>query len=382
MSTDARGAAGVPGRSWVEVRPGALRRNFRRINASVGASSVILPMVKADAYGLGMESVVRALEPENPWGFGVASLEEGERLRAAGVQRPILVASPLPPGAYDRAVAASLTPSLSEIEAIDRLVAAADRVGLPVDFHVEIDTGMGRSGFDWRRVEEWAPALKDRSTDGVVWAGVYTHFHSADVDGDDLTLEQWTRLNRALEGLGDGAVGLLHGCNGAAALRYPSLAVDAVRPGIFLYGGGVGEGVETPEAVATLHSQVTLIREVPVGTTLGYGATYRARGEEQWAALGIGYGDGFPRILGNRGRVLLRGQSAPIIGRISMDVTVVDISDVDGVRVGDTATLIGTDGQAGITLDEVAAQAGTISYEILTGLTGRLPRVWVEDDVV
>jgi alanine racemase len=364
------------------VRPGALRRNFRRINASVGASSVILPMVKADAYGLGMESVVRALEPENPWGFGVASLEEGERLRAAGVQRPILVASPLPPGAYDRAVAASLTPSLSEIEAIDRLVAAADRVGLPVDFHVEIDTGMGRSGFDWRRVEEWAPALKDLSADGVVWAGVYTHFHSADVDGDDSTLEQWTRLHRALEGLGDGAVGLLHGCNGAAALRYPSLAADAVRPGIFLYGGGVGEGVETPEAVVTLHSQVTLIREVPVGTTLGYGATYRAAGEERWAALGIGYGDGFPRILGNRGRVLLRGQSAPIIGRISMDVTVVDISDVDGVRVGDTATLIGTDGQAGITLDEVAAQAGTISYEILTGLTGRLPRVWMEDDVV
>jgi len=339
-------------------------------------------MVKADAYGLGMESVVRALEPEGPWGFGVASLEEGERLRAAGVQRPILVASPLPPGAYDRAIAASLTLSLSEIDAFDRLAAAAGRVGLPIDFHVEIDTGMGRSGFDWRRVGEWAPALKERSVDGVVWTGIYTHFHSADVDGDDSTLEQWTRFHRALEGLGDGAVEFLHGCNGAAALRYPAMAADAVRPGIFLYGGAVGEGVEAPEPVATLHSRVTLIREVPVGTTLGYGTTYRATGTELWATLGIGYGDGLPRILGNRGRVLLREQSAPIIGRISMDVTVVDISAIEGVRVGDIATLIGTDGQACINLDEVAERAGTISYEILTGLTDRLPRVWVEDDVV
>lgn len=340
-------------------------------------------MVKADAYGLGMERVVRALEREGPWGFGVATVEEGERLRSAGVVGPIIVASPLPAAAYDRAVAASLTPSLSDMAAMDRLAGAAQRVGRPARFHVEIDTGMGRSGFDWRLVAEWGQALKERLTDQVIWDGTYTHFHSADVDGDEAsTLEQWKRFRQAIDGLAGGGVGLLHACNGAAALRYPSLAAEAVRPGIFLYGGQVGEGVDAPEEVVAVRSQVTLIRDVPVGTTLGYRATYRAGRDERWGTLGIGYGDGLPRILGNRGSVLLAGRRVPVIGRISMDVTVVDITDIDGVGVGDTATLIGSDGEAWISIDELAGLAGTISYEILTGLTDRLPRVWAEDDVV
>ena len=380
MSTDEQLVEDVPGSSWVEVRRGALRRNFRRIRESVGASSAIIPMVKANAYGLGMEAVVQALEPEGPWGYGVATVEEGTRLRAGGVVKPVVIVSPLPPEAYDLAVAEALTPTLSEVDAVDRLAASAERLGREARFHVEIDTGMGRSGFDWRRIGEWSPALAERLSDLLVWEGCYTHFHSADVEGDDSTSEQWRRFCEALDGLARGEARLIHACNGAAALRYPSLAADAVRPGIFLYGGAVGAGVAPPDEVVRLRTRVTLIREVPEGTTLGYGATYRARGSERWATLGIGYGDGFPRILGNRGSALVRGQRVPIVGRISMDMTVVDISGVDGVVVGDTATLIGTDGEARITVDEVAEQAGTISYEILTGLTSRLPRVWTEAD--
>ena len=386
MSTDEQAAVDAPGRSWVEVRGGALRRNFRRIRESVGPASAIIPMVKADAYGLGMEAVVRALEPEGPWGYGVATVEEGARLRARGVVKPVVIVSPLPPEAYDLAVAEALTPTISEVDALDRLAASAERLGREARFHVEIDTGMGRSGFDWRRIGEWGPALAERLSDPLIWEGCYTHFHSADVAGDDSTSEQWRRFREALDGLArDGpasvrlagrGVGLIHACNGAAALRYPSLAADAVRPGIFLYGGAVGAGVAPPDEVVQLRARVTLIREVPEGTTLGYGATYRARGSERWATLGIGYGDGLPRILGNRGSALLRGRRVPIVGRISMDLTVVDISGIDGVVVGDTATLIGTDGEARITVDEVAVQAGSISYEILTGLTSRLPRIW------
>ncbi len=382
MSTDEQAVEWAPDRSWVEVRAGALRSNFRRIRESVGASTAIMPMVKADAYGLGMESVVQALEPEAPWGYGVATVAEGVRLRAGGVAKPIVIVSPLTPGDYDQAVVSELTPTISELDAIDRLAASVERVGRQARVQVEIDTGMGRSGFDWRRVSEWGPALVERLTDGLVWEGSYTHFHSADVEGDGSTAEQWQRFRAAIEALGDGGGGLVHACNGAAALRYPSLAADAVRPGIFLYGGAVGEGVHPPDEVATLRSRVTLIRDVPVGTTLGYGATYRASRAERWATLGIGYGDGFPRVLGNRGTVLVGGRRVPIIGRISMDMTVVDISGVDGIVVGDTATLIGSDGEAQITVDEVAALAGTISYEILTGLTSRLPRVWQwKDDV-
>ncbi len=380
MSTDVQAVEDAPGRSWVEVRSGALRRNFRRIRESVGASTAIIPMVKADAYGLGMQAVVQALEPEGPWGYGVATVEEGVRLRAGGVAKPVLIISPLSPGDYDQVVANALTPTVSELDAVDRLAASVERIGRPARFHVEIDTGMGRSGFDRFQVGEWGPALAERLSDRLVWEGSYTHFHSANVAGDDSASEQWVRFRQALETLAGGGVGLVHACNGAAALRYPALGAEAVRPGIFLYGGSVGEGVAPPDEVVSLRSRVTLIREVPDGATLGYGATYRASGVERWATLGIGYGDGLPRILGNRANVLLSGRRVPIVGRISMDMTVVDISEVEGIVAGDTATMIGSDGQARITLDEVAELAGTISYEILTGLTSRLPRIWAEAD--
>ena len=154
MSTDQQAVEDAPGRSWVEVRPGALRKNFQSIRESVGSSSAIIPMVKADAYGLGVEAVVQALELEDPWGYGVATVEEGVRLRAAGVTKPVLIASPLPPEAFDRAVADGLTATLSDLDAVARLAAASTRLGRTACFHLEIDTGMGRSGFDWRRVEE------------------------------------------------------------------------------------------------------------------------------------------------------------------------------------------------------------------------------------
>ena len=333
-------------------------------------------MVKADGYGLGMEDVVRALRPENPWGFGVATVEEGARLRRAGVETPVIVFSPVPPASYESAVANDLTLTVSDLDSVERLTNAASRTGHIGRFHLEIDTGMGRSGFDWRRVDEWGADLVDRTSDTSIWEGCFTHFHSADSMDEAATVTQWEKFKAALELLKPSEGNIIHACNAAAAMRYPDYAADAVRPGIFLYGGGVGAGEVVPEEVARVHARVTLIREVPEETTLGYGATYRSSRAERWATLGIGYGDGLPRVLGNRGSVLLAGRRAPIIGRISMDMTVVDITDHDGVEVGDTATLIGRDGESNITLDEVADLAGTISYEILTGLAVRMPRVW------
>ncbi len=360
----------------MEVRPGALRRNLRRIRESIGDAAAVIPMVKADGYGLGMEDVVRALEPEDPWAFGVATVEEGMRLRGAAVTAPVIIFSPVPPGSYDSAVAHDLTLTVSDLESVERVAAAASRTGLAGRFHVEIDTGMGRSGFDWMRVTEWGADLVDRTSDTSIWEGCFTHFHSADLADDATTRAQWERFTEALERLKLPAGVVIHLCNAAAALRYPNFAADAVRPGIFLYGGGIGAGVAAPEEVVRVQARVTLIRDVPAGATLGYGATYCSSGDERWATLGIGYGDGFPRVLGNRGSVLLSGRRVPIIGRISMDMTVVDITGDDGVEVGEIATLIGADGDFAITLEEVADLAGTISYEILTGFTARLPRIW------
>ena len=336
-------------------------------------------MVKADGYGLGMEDVVRTLESEDPWGFGVATVEEGVRLRTAGVTTPVIIFSPVPPGSYESAVAHGLTLTVSDLDSVERVTAAASRTGLIGRFHVEIDTGMGRSGFDWRRVAEWGIPLADLTSPTSIWEGCYTHFHSADLVDDGTTPAQWERFTEALEQLKPDDGSLVHACNAAAAIRYPGFAADAVRPGIFLYGGRIGKGVAVPEEVARVRARVTRIRDVPVGTTLGYGATYRSSGNERWVTLGIGYGDGFPRVLGNRGSALLSGRRVPIIGRISMDMTVVDITGDDGVGVGDTATLIGTDGDVSITLDDVADLAGTISYEILTGFTARMPRIWMTE---
>jgi alanine racemase len=172
---------------------------------------------------------------------------------------------------------------------------------------------------------------------------------------------------------------ILHACNSPGAFRRPDFAADAVRPGIFLYGGAVGDGLPRPVPVAALRARVTLLREAREGDTLGYGATYVARGPERWATVGIGYGDGLPRLLGNRGHALVRGRRVPVIGRISMDATVLDVSGVEGLEVGAVATFFGRDQEVEVSLDEVAGLAQTISYEILTDLTPRLPRIWTAD---
>jgi alanine racemase len=177
---------------------------------------------------------------------------------------------------------------------------------------------------------------------------------------------------------------LVHAQNSAGALREGRLEsggyrIGAVRPGIYLYGGSAGAGLPEPDPVAAVRARVVHVRDASPGTTVGYGATHAARGWERWATLGIGYGDGLPRALGNTGQALVNGRRVPIIGRISMDLTVVNISGLDGVEAGDVATLIGDGGSERITVDEVARQVGTISYEVLTGFTPRLPRIWVDD---
>ncbi len=338
-------------------------------------------MVKADAYGLGAERVTRALEPLSPWGWGVATAEEGVALRRAGVRRPIIVFGPLPPGVEPVAAAAGLTATISDVEALSRWRQAAE--GLSLAFHTEIDTGMGRSGFDWRETGSWAGAVQAAAGPALAWAGVYTHFHSADAADAGPTRAQWTRFQDALAQLPVSREDLLvHAANSAAALRWPEYAADAVRPGIFLYGGSAVDadvsGVPRPQAVVTVRARVVRVHEVPPGSTAGYGATYIARGWERWATLAVGYADGWARSLGNHGEALLHGQRVPIVGRISMDMTVVDSTAVPAAAVGDVATLLGRDQGEEITVDDVAGWRGTISYEVLTGLSNRLPRVECE----
>lgn len=368
MSTDQKT------RAWMEVDATALRQNLARVRTSVGPAAALVPMVKADGYGLGMDGVVDALLPENPWGFGVAAVREGLRLRDKGYEGPVVVFSPTPPGEVEEAVAHGLTLTVSSVEALEAVAHAAGG-GYRADVHLEVDTGMGRAGFDWRTVASWGPAVRKRFGAGVRWAGCYTHLHSADEDAESVR-EQWARFQDTLAHLEPATGVMVHALNSAGSLRTPEYAADAVRPGIFLYGGRIGDGQPRPLPVAALRARVVHVRDAEPGTTVGYGSTHVAGAPARWATLAIGYGDGLPRKLSNRGRALLNGRGVPIIGRISMDVTVVDISDAGAVSPGDVATLIGSDGDETITVDDVADEAGTISYEILTGITNRVPRVW------
>lgn len=364
----------------------ALRRNLRRVKNAAGPDAAVVPMLKANAYGLGVAQVLRMvadeLSADELFAIGVAAVAEGEELRALGWTGRVVVFAPPPPDELARAARAGLTPALSDLDAVRRWAEAARGEGRRLAFHAEVDTGMGRAGFPYAEAAAWGAAVQAETADLLEWEGCFTHFHSADEPDLGPSDEQQRRFREALDALPaprNGSVRrVIHSANSAASLRRHGYGGDLVRPGIFLYGGSAGPGA-VPEPVASLRARVALVKDVPAGWTCGYGATYTARRPERWGTLAIGYGDGLPRALGSAGgEALVRGRRVPIIGRISMDMTVVDLTEVPGARAGDAATLIGRDGGEEIGVDRVAAQAGTISYEILTGLGTRLPRLYVD----
>lgn len=347
-------------RAWVDVDLEALVANARTIAARCGRP--LLPMVKANGYGLGAVAVARALEVLDPWGFGVATPEEGRELRAAGIGRPIVVFTPLQPRSIPFLITHELRPAIGDPGAVRWWAEAA--AGRP--FHLEIDTGMTRAGIRWNDDD----ALTEVSSllagaDG--WEGVFTHFHSAETDPESID-EQWTRFERVVAGL-PRRPALVHAANSAAALRGTRHAADLVRPGIFLYGGSAGGGLPEPRAVARLRAAVVATRRVGAGDTAGYGAAWRAARPTTVATLGIGYADGVLRSLGGSGVVELGGRVLPIVGRVTMDMTLVDAGE-HGALGGEVATVYG----GAVSLEDQAARARTISYELLTALGDRVER--------
>jgi alanine racemase len=373
-------------RAWVEVRLDRLRENALAVQHAVGPTARLIPMVKANAYGLGVGPVVRALADDSrlgpPWAFGVAAVAEGEAIRELSWTGRVLVMAPAAPGELRRAALAGLTPCLSDLDSVRRWADLAGEIGRKLPFHLEIDTGMGRAGFLREQVDEWGPAVAAIADDRLFWEGCFTHFHSADEPDLASTDLQWRRFTETVDRLPARYRDRLvtHVANSAAAIRRGGFGIPLARPGIYMYGGSAGDGA-MPLPVASLRARLVLVKEVPAGSTVGYGATYTAQRRERWGTLAIGYGDGLPRALARAGgEVILGGVRVPIIGRISMDVTTIDLSALPDARPGDVATLIGRDGEEEIGVDEVAGRCGTISYEILTGLTTRLPRVYLEGE--
>lgn len=383
-----RATTAATARAWLEVDLAALRRNAETLRATLGAGTRLLPMVKADAYGLGAVRVARVLSDAGVWGFGVATIEEGAELRRAGIEDRIAVFTPCAPIDAPRALQWRLEPVATSLDALREYASTAAAGGSALRVHLEVDTGMGRFGLPAERAGEWAEEVRKLVEGGpVVIGSTFTHFHSAESD-PAATGEQWVLFEGTVRALREAGVdpGPLHAANSAAVLRHPEVHADLVRPGLFLYGGEVvapaeasgGDGSAVtlrPEPVARVRARVLEVREVPAGATVSYGATYRTRRPSRLATLGIGYADGLPHALSNRGSALLGGRRAPVVGSVCMDMTVVDVTEMSGIRPGTTATLLGREEGAEIGLGEVARQSGRIPYEVLTSFSSRLPRV-------
>ncbi|MEO8194008.1 MAG: alanine racemase [Gemmatimonadales bacterium] len=350
-------------RAWMEVDLGALVRNAMTLADRAGVP--LIPMIKDEAYGLGAEQVSRALEPLSPLAYGVATVVEGEELRACGIDRPILVFTPLLIEEMEAAHLARLTPVLGSREEIE----AWSIYGSP--YNLSIDTGMSRAGVQWRDMENLRSVITRHPP-----SGAFTHFHSAQLDDGSMD-EQERRFREAVDKLPDRPA-ILHTDNSAAIARHGRSQWDAVRPGVFMYGVGSGASAAVqPDPVVYVKARVVATRWVEAGDTVSYDATWTAPSRRLIATIPLGYGDGYPRGASNAGFGLVRGFVVPIVGRVTMDMIMLDVTET-GVEPGDVVTMIGDAAAARAPIDVagVAAIAGISAYEILTGLRGRLRRIY------
>ena len=351
-----------PPRAWVDIDLGALRRNGVALRDL--ARAPLLPMVKADAYGLGAVAVARALEPVDPWGFGVSAVFEGRELRESGINRPIVVFTPVLEDELDEAEQLRLTPALSSPSAIRRWAGRAP-------WHLAIDTGMARAGVTWRGAGELAGVVREHPPQGA-----FTHYHSAQLD-DGSMQEQERRFSEAVDALSLRDA-LLHAEGSAGIVRHDPSPYSIVRPGIFIYGVGSGASAAIqPEPVVHLRSRLVETRDLVPGDTVSYDATFTAERPMRVATAAIGYADGYPRALSNRGLAAISGETVRVVGRVTMDMTMIDVTGID-CGAGDVVTFIGGDGALLLTVESVAARADMSPYELLTGLRGRALRRYHE----
>jgi alanine racemase len=368
----------------------AIRHNVRVVRKHAGAARV-WAVLKADAYGHGAPAVARTLERDRRVdGFCVALLEEGVELREAGIRAPVLLMGGHFGNAHEEVVARGLIPVVHDLEpvaAFARLVRAGIVSG-PVDVHLKVDTGMARLGVTMQALPALAAKLADYPEVRV--RGLMTHLACAEDAADVETAEQVARFEEATALLRKHGVlpEVRHAASSAALLRGQAI-FDAVRPGIALFGvsprvGGMSGEPMTRElkAVMRVRTEIIAVRTLEGGAPVGYGATWRAPGPSRIATLPMGYADGLSRQLGNRGHVLVRGKRAPIVGAVSMDMAMIDVSAIEGAAPGDEVVVLGPQegplGRDAISASEIAEHAGTIPWEVLTSISRRVPRFYRE----
>ncbi len=367
---------GAQKRTWAEIDLGALEHNYRALRSNLEPGCRFVGVVKANAYGHGAAPVAKKLEALGAEYLAVACLDEAVELRESGVTAPILILGGTPARFAGELFRHALTQTVFDLPTAREYAKAAQEAGTALRVHLKADTGMGRLGFVGPgRVEE---LLAVCALPGLEAEGLFTHF--ADADGsEEYTMAQLTDfldLRDALKAAGR-TFPLCHCAASAATLRYPCAHLDMVRPGIALYGHYPDPdcvGLDGPGLipVMTLKSRVIAVRELPAGSCISYGRTHALSRDSRLAVLPVGYADGLRRGLSNRTRVRFPAGTAPLVGRVCMDLCMVDVTDLPGVRAGDVAEVFGPD----LPVEEQAETLGTISYELLTGVAPRVPRVY------
>jgi len=364
---------------WVEIDLNNLRHNFRILRARAKRSGAgLLAIVKADAYGHGMAEVARTLSREGVNFFGVATLEEALRLRAVCPGAKILVLGSFHADQVAQYMGAGIRPTLSSIEDL-KVFEKAVRGRRPYPVHVKVDTGMGRLGV-WHG-EALKLFMELRRSTRVELEGVYTHFSSADDADGFFTRLQMHRFETVLEKLR--AMGLkpryAHAANSMGLAKYEHPHLDLVRPGILLYGLNPSKTWKPPQLlkpVMSLKARISFLKEVGEGQPVSYGRTYQTSKPTRIATLPVGYSHGYRVGLSNKGSVVVKGKRCPVVGRVTMDQTLVDVGKVPGVRRWDVVTLLGRDGKGRVTAEELAKELDTIPYEIVCGIHSRIPRFY------
>ena len=374
-------------RTWAEINLDNLCHNYKIIRERVSESAKIMAVVKADAYGHGDRYVSRTLESCGADFFAVSNIEEALSLRKNEITKPILIFGITPVKYVSELSKLNITQTVFSKEYALELNECAKREGIEIECHLKLDSGMSRIGFMCESESDFNDALECYSLSNLKFTGVFTHFAVSDESGDlsrEFTKAQFDKfigfVNRLKSSGCD--VGLVHCCNSAGVLSYPEFHLDLVRPGVILYGLNPSDEcvLNDLRPVMELKSVVSMVKNVPADTPVSYGRTFVTSRESTLATVCIGYADGYPRALSNKGEVLIRGKRAKIAGRVCMDQIIVDVTGIDGVCEGDVVTLFGRDGDEFIGTDELAKIDSTIPYELICLIGKRVPRLYLKDN--
>ena len=361
----------------------AIEENFEAMKRTLPADTQMAAVVKANGYGHGAVPVARLMEPKDYiWGFAAATIEEALQLRGYGIRKPVLVLGYVFPESYPELAAEDIRTAVFRMDMAEELSKEAVRQNKRVHIHIKLDTGMSRIGFP--DTEESLEAVcQIQKLPGLELEGLFTHFARAD-EADktwaDRQLARFLRFRDALESRGV-HVPICHCANSAAIIDMPESSLNLVRAGIALYGlypsGEVKKERVALKAAMELKSHIVHVKEIPAGTQVSYGGLYTAPEPRRIATIPVGYGDGYPRSLSNRGCVLIAGKRAPIRGRVCMDQFMVDVTEIPEARPGMEVTLFGTDGGEILSMDELAELSGRFNYEFACDISGRVPRIYL-----